>query len=70
MIKCMMLTVIDPQKARQLRAARGMTTRGLAGAAGISTETLNAIEHGRRQPSVRTLGKIARALNVEVKDFF
>ncbi len=47
-----------------------MTTRGLAREAGISTETLNAIEHGRRQVQVRTLEKIARALGVEVKDLF
>jgi hypothetical protein len=28
------------------------------------------IEHGKRQPSVTTLSKLARALGVEVKDFF
>ncbi len=61
---------MDPQKVRQLRQAKGMTTRGLAREAGISTETLNAIEHGRRQVQVRTLEKIARALGVEVKDLF
>jgi transcriptional regulator with XRE-family HTH domain len=38
--------------------------------AGVSTETVYSFEHGYRQPSVRTLGKIARALGVEVKDFF
>jgi DNA-binding XRE family transcriptional regulator len=65
-----MMRMIDPQKVRKLRASRRMTTRGLAGEAGISTETLNAIEHGRRQPQVRTLAKLARALGVEVKDLF
>jgi DNA-binding XRE family transcriptional regulator len=44
--------------------------RGLAKEAGISTETIFAIEHGRRQPTVTTLDKLARALDVEVKDFF
>ena len=47
-----------------------MSTRAMAREAGISTETLNAIEHGRRQVQVRTLEKIARALGVEVKDLF
>lgn len=47
-----------------------MSTRALSREAGISTETVYAIEHGKRQPSVRTLEKIARALGVEVKDFF
>lgn len=62
--------MIDPQKVRQLRESKGMTTRMLAREAGISTETIYSIEHGRRQPTVTTLTKIARALGVEVKDFF
>jgi transcriptional regulator with XRE-family HTH domain len=61
---------MDPKKVRSLRTSRGMTTRGLAREAGISTETLNAIEHGRRQVQVRTLQKLAEALGVQVKDFF
>src|SRR5215208_2127962 len=28
------------------------------------------VEHDRRQPSVRTLAKVAKALDVEVKDLF
>jgi transcriptional regulator with XRE-family HTH domain len=66
----MILLMIDPQKFKQLRESKGMTTRGLAREAGVSTETINAIEHGRRQSRVATLDKLARALGVEVKDFF
>jgi transcriptional regulator with XRE-family HTH domain len=33
-------------------------------------QRLYSVEHDKRQPSVRTLTKIARALGVEVKDFF
>jgi DNA-binding XRE family transcriptional regulator len=62
--------MIDPQKFKGIRESKGMTTRGLAREAGVSTETINAIEHGRRQPTVTTLDKIAKALDVEVKDFF
>jgi transcriptional regulator with XRE-family HTH domain len=62
--------MVDPQKVRALREAKGMSTRVLAREAGVSTETIYAIEHGKRLPSVRTLGKIAKALDVEVKDFF
>jgi len=61
---------VDARKVRKLRQQKGMTTRTLAREAGISTETLNAIEHGRRQVQVRTLQKLARALGVEVKDLF
>jgi transcriptional regulator with XRE-family HTH domain len=64
------LDMVDPQKARDLRESKGMSTRNLAREAGVSTETIYSIEHGKRLPSVRTLGKIARALGVEVKDFF
>jgi DNA-binding XRE family transcriptional regulator len=66
----MMIWMIDSRKIKELRESKGMTTRVFAQKAGISTETLNAVEHGRRQTSVRTLAKIARALDVEVKDLF
>ena len=62
--------MIDPQKVRQLRETKGMTTRQFASVAWISTETLHAVEHGRRQPSLRTLDKIAKALGVEARDLF
>ena len=65
-----MIGMIDSRKIKGLRVSKGMTTRVFAREAGISTETLNAVEHGRRQPSVMTLSKIARVLGVEVKDFF
>jgi len=66
----MILGMIDPQKFKSIRESKGMTTRGLAKQAGVSTETINAIEHGRRQPTVTTLDKLAKALDVEAKDFF
>jgi len=61
---------INPTRFKELRTARGLSIRKLAEEAGVSTETVYSLEHGRRQPSVRTLGKIARALGVEAKDFF
>jgi len=61
---------ISPTKLRELRAAKGLSVRGLAREAGISTETVYSVEHGSRQPSIRTLGKIARALGVEARDLF
>jgi putative transcriptional regulator len=66
----MIMGMVNPQKFRQLRESKGMTTRSLAKEASVSTETINAIEHGRRQPTVRTLAKVAKALEVEVRDFF
>jgi DNA-binding XRE family transcriptional regulator len=66
----MIRRMIDSQKIKSMRESKGMTTRELAKEAGISTETIFAIEHGRRQPTVTTLDKIAKALDVEAKDFF
>ena len=65
-----MQAMIDPQKVRDLREAKSMSTRQLAREAGVSTETIYSLEHGKRQPSVTTLTKLALALRVEVKDFF
>jgi DNA-binding XRE family transcriptional regulator len=62
--------MVDPQKIKQIRESKGLSTRQLAREAGISTETVYSIEHGKRLPSVTTLTKIARALDAEVKDFF
>jgi DNA-binding XRE family transcriptional regulator len=62
--------MVSPQKFKAIRESRGMSTRVLARAAGVSTETIHAIEHGRRQPTITTLSKLAAALSVEVKDFF
>jgi len=61
---------ISQTRLKQLREDRGYSVRGLAREAGVSTETVYSIEHGRRQPSVRTVGKLARALGVESKDLF
>jgi transcriptional regulator with XRE-family HTH domain len=61
---------VNPTRCKELRTARGLSIRKLAEEAEVSTETIYSIEHGKRQPSVRTLGKIAQALGVEVKDFF
>ena len=61
---------VNPTKLKELREAKGFSVRRLAREAEVSTETVYSVEHGRRQPSVRTLGKIARALGVEAKDLF
>ncbi len=61
---------VNPTKLKELREAKGFSVRGLAQEAGISTETVYSVEHGHRQPSVNTLGKIAKALGVEARDLF
>jgi transcriptional regulator with XRE-family HTH domain len=49
---------------RRRRQARGMTLDDLSQAAGISRVMLVAIEHGRRNPGIRSIFELAAALGV------
>ena len=54
----------------ELREKRVLTLRELSGMSGVSPDTINQIELGRRRPRPSTLRKLARALDVDTKDFF
>jgi transcriptional regulator with XRE-family HTH domain len=58
------------QEIRRLRGERNWTQAQLAVYAGSSQPTVNQIESGRRNPSTRTVEKLAEALGVEVADLF
>ena len=55
-------------KLRRLREQKGYSIRGLGKAAGLHWTSVWKIETGRREPTVATLKKLARALKVEVAD--
>lgn len=55
---------------RELRMARGMTVAQLAAAAGVSTGLVSQVERDLTDPSLETLRKIARALEVPLFDLF
>lgn len=55
-------------KLRRLREQKGYSIRGLAKAARLDWMTVWRVETDRRQPTVATLKKLARALKVEVAD--
>ncbi len=55
---------------KRLRRLRGLTQQELAERSGVSQYTITEIETGRREPRPSTLRKLARALDVEVSDFF
>jgi transcriptional regulator with XRE-family HTH domain len=60
---------VNPTRFRELRTARGLSIRKLAEEAGVSTETIYSLEHGRREfiwP--RTARKLAEALGVDPRD--
>jgi transcriptional regulator with XRE-family HTH domain len=51
-----------------LRRARGLSQEELAHRADMHQTYLSGIERGRRNPSVRVLDRIARALEVDVEE--
>ena len=57
---------VNPNRFKELRAARGLSVRQLAEKASVSTETVYSLEHGRRDfiwP--KTARKLADALEVD-----
>jgi transcriptional regulator with XRE-family HTH domain len=57
-------------RIKALRAAKGWSQDQLAGRASIQRSYLADLERGGRNPSVRTLVKIANAFRVSLKDLF
>ena len=55
---------------RVQRAIRDLTQADLAGMAGMTRASVNAIEGGRMIPSILLALKLARALGVAVDDLF
>ena len=57
-------------RLRQLREAQGHSIRELARRSSLSANALSLIERGRTSPSVSTLYKISKALEVPITAFF
>lgn len=55
---------------RYLRKKRGMTLKELSEKTGITVAHLSLIERDKRDPSVQTLEKIAKVLQVDVETFW
>lgn len=58
------------EELTRIRKEQGLSQRRLATLAGVDYVALNQIENGRRDPALKTLEKLARALRVDVRDFF
>ena len=58
------------ETVKRIRTMRGMNQVDLAKASGVSQNTISEIETGRREARPATLGKLAKALNVEIAAFF
>jgi transcriptional regulator with XRE-family HTH domain len=59
---------VDGTKLKQLREDRAFSVRDLAEEAGVSTDTITALEKGRRKAWPRNVRKLAVALGVEPRD--
>ena len=58
------------EKIRLLRRQRGLSQEKLAEMIKMDFTSVNELENGKRNPSLKTIHKIARALKVSVKDLF
>jgi transcriptional regulator with XRE-family HTH domain len=59
-----------PVLLRHWRERRGYSVRGLAKIAGVGYVTIVRIENGHMSPTVAMLEKLARVLEIGVRDFF
>lgn len=53
-------------KLQQVREQQGMSKSELSRKSGVALSFINYIEAGTKSPTLRTLGKLAAALNVPV----
>lgn len=58
------------ESVRRMRREKGLSQQELADLAGVGQDSISAIETGKHEPHPRTLRKLAKALDVEVADFF
>lgn len=57
-------------RLRELRAKKRMTQDELAAKAGVSRQTINAIENERYDPSLPLAFALARAFGCRIEDMF
>ncbi len=59
---------VDGDRLRRLRAENALTVRALAEISGVSYDTINKLELGRRPAHASTIRKLAHALGVEPRE--
>jgi DNA-binding XRE family transcriptional regulator len=59
---------VDGDRLRSLRAENALTLRALAEISGVSYDTINKLELGRRPAHASTIRKLAHALGVEPRE--
>lgn len=59
-----------PERLKHLRGLRELSQEQLAKKSGVSQSTIAQIESGKKDPSISTLKKICKALNVQMAVLF
>jgi len=59
---------VNGDSLRRLRAENALTLRALAEISGVSYDTINKLELGRRPAHASTIRKLADALDVEPRE--
>jgi len=57
-------------QVKRLRKKNGMSQLELAQKSGLDLTTINEIENGNREPMLRTIWRIAKALRVKMSELF
>ena len=58
------------ERIRELRSSKGLSQEELAYRAGVHRIYLGGIERGERNPSLRNIAAIGKALNVKLFELF
>lgn len=58
------------QAMKKARAEKGLSQQGLADALGVSRQTINAIEKGDYNPTIKLCIGICRVLGLTLNDLF
>jgi len=58
------------ERIKELRSRLGISQEALAHLADLDRTYVNSVENGKRNISIENIEKIAKALNVSVKEFF
>lgn len=57
-----------PENIKKIRKEKGLTQKGLGKLCGMADSAIRRYESGRANPKIKTLMKIAEALNCEISD--
>ena len=57
-------------RIKELRSSRGISQESLAHLADLDRTYINSVENGKRNIAIENIEKIAKALNISVRDFF